>query len=71
MRSAEQAGAVAVVVYDNADGPLLPMAKRDDQQDVDIPAVFVSLSAGRLLKTMITSGGAQGCRGAGLYGFRV
>lgn len=47
------AGAVAVVVFDNVDGPLIPMAKKVEDDDVNVPAVFVSKESGEALETLL------------------
>ena len=47
------AGAVAVVVFDNVDGPLIPMAKKDEDNDVNVPSVFVSKESGEALETLL------------------
>ena len=53
MRNAEDAGAVAVVVFDNVDGPLIPMAKRVEDPDANVPSVFVSKDSGVALETLL------------------
>ena len=53
MRNAEMAGAVAVVVFDNVDGPLIPMAKKNEDNDVNVPSVFVSKESGEALETLL------------------
>lgn len=61
VRNAERAGAAATIVYDyGADGPLLHMGKRPGEKDVSIPAVFISLRAGRLLKTILSDAERKG-----------
>ena len=47
------AGAVAVVVFDNVDGPLIPMAKKAEDNDVNVPSVFVSKESGEVLETLL------------------
>ena len=47
------AGAVAVVVFDNVDGPLIPMAKKNEDNDVNVPSVFVSKESGEALETLL------------------
>ena len=47
------AGAVAVVVFDNVDGPLIPMAKKAEDNDVNVPSVFVSKESGEALETLL------------------
>lgn len=47
------AGAVAVVVFDNVDGPLIPMAKKVEDDDVNVPSVFVSKESGEALETLL------------------
>jgi len=53
VRNAERAGAAAAIVFDYIDGPMIPMAKRSDQPDVSIPAVFISLAGSRMLRTIM------------------
>lgn len=53
VRNAEMAGAVAVVVFDNVDGPLIPMAKKNEDNDVNVPSVFVSKESGEALETLL------------------
>ena len=47
------AGAVAVVVFDNVDGPLISMAKKNEDNDVNVPSVFVSKESGEVLETLL------------------
>ncbi len=47
------AGAVAVVVFDNVDGSLIPMAKKAEDNDVNVPSVFVSKESGEVLETLL------------------
>jgi hypothetical protein len=53
VRNAEDAGAIAVVVFDNVDGPLIPMAKRVEDPDANVPSVFVSKDSGVALETLL------------------
>ena len=59
VRNAQDAGAVAAIVFDYVSGPLLPMAKSPADPDVRVPSVFVSLSSGRLLESVIRHDGGE------------
>jgi len=52
-KHAEEAGAVAAIVFDYVEGMLLPMAKKREDPDVLIPTVFISLSSGEMLQTIM------------------
>lgn len=51
---AQAAGAVAVLVTDNTDGPLVLMNSRGQRcDDITIPAVFIAKADGNLIKDMV------------------
>jgi len=54
--NAQNAGAEAVVVYDNVYEALIIMAKPLGNPDPDIPSVFVSQKAGIVMRKMVATG---------------
>lgn len=56
VRNAEVAGAVAAIVYDNVDGPLVIMAMPTGHPQPNIPAVFVSRRSGNVMMNLLTPG---------------
>ena len=54
--NAQNAGAEAVIVYDNVYEALIIMAKPIGNLDPDIPSVFVSQKAGIVMRKMIATG---------------
>eukprot|EP00890_Picochlorum_soloecismus_P001878 jgi/Picsp_1/2691/NSC_00921-R1_protein len=59
VRNAEEAGAVAALVYDDLYEGLIIMSKSAENEDPTIPSVFVSKESGQLLKTLAQSGQRQ------------
>ncbi|KAL6784548.1 hypothetical protein ACKKBF_B02240 [Auxenochlorella protothecoides x Auxenochlorella symbiontica] len=53
---AEAAGASAAIVHDQSDGPLIIMSKPLGALDPGIPAVFISLKSGIMLKQLLQPG---------------
>lgn len=56
MRHAQEAGALAAIVYDNVYEPLIVMAKPIGHADPAIPAVFVSQKTGVVMQKFLTTG---------------
>lgn len=56
VRNAEDAGAIATIVYDNIYEALIIMAKPLGNPDPSIPAVFVSQKAGIVMQRMALAG---------------
>lgn len=56
MRHAEQAGAAAAIVYDDAYEPLIIMSKPAGRVSPGIPSVFVSQKSGIIMKKLMTPG---------------
>ena len=54
--NAQNAGAEAVIVYDNVYEALIIMAKPIGNLDPDIPSVFVSQKAGIVMRKLIATG---------------
>ena len=52
VRMAQDAGAVAAIVYDSIDGPLLIMTKLEGAEDPGIPSVFVRRTAGLQMRNI-------------------
>ena len=42
-----------ITTFDNVDGPLIPMAKRVEDPDANVPSVFVSKDSGVALETLL------------------
>jgi E3 ubiquitin-protein ligase RNF13 len=59
VRNAEEAGAVAALVYDDLYEGLIIMSKSAENEEPRIPSVFVSKESGQLLKTLAQSGQRQ------------
>ena len=55
--NAQQAGALAVVVKNNVETPLIPMS--GNSADITIPGVLISLAAGDLLESSVLAGGVE------------
>lgn len=50
----QAAGALAIIVVDNTDGPLVLMNSRGlPSYDITIPAIFISKADGNLMKDMV------------------
>jgi len=67
-RNARDAGAAAAVIHDDVDERfLLPMGKKPGEDDVGIPAAFVSLASGSVLRGLLedTDGGEGSSRAEG------
>ena len=56
VRHAQQAGAAAAIVYDNAYEPLIIMSKPAGHASPGIPAVFISQKSGIIMKKLMTPG---------------
>ena len=56
MRNAQEAGAIAAIVYDYAYEPLIIMSKPLGHPDPLIPAVFVSQKTGIVMQKFLTTG---------------
>jgi PA domain len=56
VRHAQQAGAAAAIVYDNAYEPLIIMSKPAGHTSPGIPAVFISQKSGIIMKKLMTPG---------------
>ena len=56
VRFAEQAGAVAAIIYDDVDEGLVIMAKPMTHPDPQIPSVFVTQKSGMLLRKLYEPG---------------
>jgi hypothetical protein len=56
VRHAEAAGAIAAIVYDDVYEALIIMSKPRDHPDPGIPAVFVSMKAGIIMRKLMTPG---------------
>ena len=59
VRNAEEAGAIAALVYDDLYEGLIIMSKSTENEEPRIPSVFVSKESGQLLKTLAQSGQRQ------------
>lgn len=56
MQNAQDAGAMAVIVYDNEYEPLIVMSKPIGHHDPAIPAVFVAQKTGVVMQKFLTTG---------------
>ena len=56
VRRAQDAGAAAVIVYDDVYEALIIMAKPLGNPDPDIPAVFVSQKSGIVMRKLVSTG---------------
>ena len=56
MRNAQEAGAIAAIVYDNVYEPLIIMSKPLGHPDPLIPAVFASQKTGIVMQKFLTTG---------------
>ena len=56
VRNAQEAGAIAAIVYDNVYEPLIIMSKPLGHADPDIPAVFVAQKTGVVMQKFLTTG---------------
>ena len=56
MQNAQQAGAVAAIVYDDTFEPLIIMSKPLGHPDPAIPAVFVAQKTGIVMQKFLTTG---------------
>lgn len=56
VQNAQQAGAVAAIVYDDTFEPLIIMSKPFGHPDPGIPAVFVSQKTGIVMQKFLTTG---------------
>lgn len=56
VRHAEQAGAVAAIVYDDVNEALIIMSRPRDHAETSIPAVFVAQKTGIVMRKLMTPG---------------
>lgn len=56
MQNAQQAGAIAAIVYDDTFEPLIIMSKPLGHPDPAIPAVFVAQKTGIVMQKFLTTG---------------
>ena len=56
VKNAEDAGAVATIVYDDKYEALIIMSKHVDHPSPGIPAVFINQNSGLILKKLLTPG---------------
>ena len=56
MQNAQDAGAIAAIVYDNEYEPLIVMSKPIGHPDPAIPAVFVAQKTGVVMQKFLTTG---------------
>jgi E3 ubiquitin-protein ligase RNF13 len=56
VRHAEEAGAVAAIVYDDVYEALIIMSKPRDHSEPGIPAVFVAQKTGIVMKKLMSPG---------------
>lgn len=56
VRNAQQAGAIAAIIYDDTFEPLIIMSKPLGHEDPAIPAVFVAQKTGILMQKFLTTG---------------
>lgn len=59
VKNAEAAGAIAVVVCNNASGDLTLMGAGDNEDDIEIPAFMISLENCQKIRTYIADGGVE------------
>ena len=56
MKHAEEAGAIAAIVYDDVYEALIIMSKPRDHAEPGIPSVFVAQKTGIVIKSLMTPG---------------